>query len=77
MISYTLSICLDMDLPKYPKRSGEVGTNDRRLFARPRAFEARSSRRDSRHPPTADDQAMYEWLQHFEIPTLVVATKIG
>lgn len=31
---------------------------------------------DARHPPTADDQAMYEWLQHFDIPTLVVATKI-
>lgn len=30
---------------------------------------------DIRHPPTKDDQMMYEWLQHFQIPTLVVATK--
>lgn len=30
---------------------------------------------DVRHPPTKDDQMMYEWLQHFQVPTLVVATK--
>lgn len=30
---------------------------------------------DMRHEPTKDDIAMYEWLQHFEIPTIVVATK--
>lgn len=31
---------------------------------------------DLRHPPTQDDQAMYEWLQHYDIPRLVVATKL-
>lgn len=30
---------------------------------------------DVRHPPTNDDCIMYEWLTHFQLPTLVVATK--
>jgi len=30
---------------------------------------------DLRHPPTADDRAMFEWLSHFGIPVAVVATK--
>jgi|HigsolmetaGSP12D_1036236.scaffolds.fasta_scaffold06507_2 GTP-binding protein len=30
---------------------------------------------DLRHPPTADDLAMYEWLAHYGIPLSVVATK--
>jgi GTP-binding protein len=30
---------------------------------------------DLRHPPTADDQMMYNFLKHYEIPCLVVATK--
>lgn len=30
---------------------------------------------DLRHPPSVDDQAMYEWLQHFQVPTMIVATK--
>lgn len=30
---------------------------------------------DLRHPPTADDLAMYQWLIHFNIPTIIVATK--
>ena len=30
---------------------------------------------DVRHPPTNDDCMMYEWLTHYQIPTLVVATK--
>ncbi|MDK2823343.1 MAG: GTP-binding protein [Clostridia bacterium] len=30
---------------------------------------------DIRHPPTNDDVIMYDWLRHFQIPTLVVATK--
>lgn len=30
---------------------------------------------DLRHPPTADDCAMFEWLQHYGIPTIVIATK--
>jgi GTP-binding protein len=30
---------------------------------------------DIRHIPTNDDVIMYDWLQHFGIPTLVVATK--
>lgn len=31
---------------------------------------------DGRHAPTADDVSMYQWLQYYHIPTLVVATKI-
>lgn len=31
---------------------------------------------DIRHRPTADDQMMFDWLQHHEIPTLLVATKM-
>lgn len=30
---------------------------------------------DLRHPPTADDCMMYEFLKYYEIPTLVIATK--
>ncbi|HEY4400224.1 MAG TPA: ribosome biogenesis GTP-binding protein YihA/YsxC [Lactobacillaceae bacterium] len=30
---------------------------------------------DARHEPSEDDVLMYQWLQYFEIPTLVVATK--
>jgi len=30
---------------------------------------------DLRHPPTKDDQAMYDWLAHHDIPLCVVATK--
>ncbi|PZE19951.1 ribosome biogenesis GTP-binding protein YihA/YsxC [Paenibacillus xerothermodurans] len=30
---------------------------------------------DLRHPPTKDDQAMYDWLKHHDIPTCVVTTK--
>lgn len=31
---------------------------------------------DGRHAPTTDDVSMYQWLQYYHIPTLVVATKI-
>ena len=31
---------------------------------------------DGRHAPTAEDVSMYQWLQYYHIPTLVVATKI-
>lgn len=30
---------------------------------------------DLRHPPTADDRSMYDFLVHYHIPTIVVATK--
>lgn len=30
---------------------------------------------DLRHPPTKDDQAMAQWLQYYQIPYIVVATK--
>ncbi|MCJ8007010.1 ribosome biogenesis GTP-binding protein YihA/YsxC [Lederbergia wuyishanensis] len=30
---------------------------------------------DLRHPPTADDVTMYEFLKHYELPCIVVATK--
>ncbi|WP_274362595.1 ribosome biogenesis GTP-binding protein YihA/YsxC [Paenibacillus thermotolerans] len=30
---------------------------------------------DLRHPPTADDISMYEWLTHYELPVCVIATK--
>ncbi|MEG3069995.1 MAG: ribosome biogenesis GTP-binding protein YihA/YsxC [Candidatus Syntrophopropionicum ammoniitolerans] len=30
---------------------------------------------DSRHPPTAQDIQMYEWLKHHDLNTAVVATK--
>ncbi|ANZ61822.1 YihA family ribosome biogenesis GTP-binding protein [Secundilactobacillus paracollinoides] len=31
---------------------------------------------DGRHEPTKDDQQMYTWLAYYDIPTLVVATKL-
>ncbi|GAE30198.1 ribosome biogenesis GTP-binding protein YihA/YsxC [Alkalihalobacillus hemicellulosilyticus] len=30
---------------------------------------------DVRHPPSTDDKMMYNWLKHFDIPVIVVATK--
>jgi GTP-binding protein len=30
---------------------------------------------DLRHPPTSDDCMMYDFLKHYEIPTIVIATK--
>jgi GTP-binding protein len=30
---------------------------------------------DMRHPPSKDDQMMYEWLTHHDIPRVVVTTK--
>jgi GTP-binding protein len=30
---------------------------------------------DLRHPPTADDQMMYDWLKHYRLPVCVVMTK--
>lgn len=30
---------------------------------------------DLRHPPTKDDQAMYEWLKYYDLPVCIVATK--
>ncbi|NBI28799.1 ribosome biogenesis GTP-binding protein YihA/YsxC [Chengkuizengella marina] len=30
---------------------------------------------DLRHPPTKDDQAMYEWLVYEQIPRIVITTK--
>ncbi|MQB77641.1 ribosome biogenesis GTP-binding protein YihA/YsxC [Limosilactobacillus reuteri] len=31
---------------------------------------------DARHEPTSDDVNMYNWLQYYNIPTLIVGTKI-
>ncbi|NEU29804.1 YihA family ribosome biogenesis GTP-binding protein [bacterium LRH843] len=30
---------------------------------------------DLRHPPSSDDKMMYNWLKHFDIPVIIVATK--
>ncbi|WP_168123778.1 ribosome biogenesis GTP-binding protein YihA/YsxC [Paenibacillus sp. HB172176] len=30
---------------------------------------------DIRHEPSKDDQLMYKWLKHYEIPTCIVCTK--
>lgn len=30
---------------------------------------------DLRHPPTSDDVMMYEFLKHYEIPCIIIATK--
>lgn len=30
---------------------------------------------DIRHDPTKDDIVMYEWLKHFQIPVIIIATK--
>ena len=30
---------------------------------------------DLRHPPTADDCMMYDFLVHYNIPAIVIATK--
>ncbi|MNJ63308.1 putative GTP-binding protein EngB [compost metagenome] len=30
---------------------------------------------DLRHPPSKDDEMMYDWLKHYELPVCVVATK--
>ncbi|MGB6408982.1 MAG: YihA family ribosome biogenesis GTP-binding protein, partial [Planococcus donghaensis] len=30
---------------------------------------------DLRHPPSKDDIAMYDFMKHFEIPCIIIATK--
>ncbi|PKR82818.1 ribosome biogenesis GTP-binding protein YihA/YsxC [Heyndrickxia camelliae] len=30
---------------------------------------------DLRHPPTADDRMMYDFLKHYQLPCIVIATK--
>ena len=30
---------------------------------------------DSRHAPSADDVQMHEWIRHYDVPALIVATK--
>ena len=30
---------------------------------------------DLRHPPTKDDISMYEFLKHYDLPVIVIATK--
>jgi GTP-binding protein len=30
---------------------------------------------DLRHPPSKDDQAMYDWLKHLDVRVIIVATK--
>jgi GTP-binding protein len=30
---------------------------------------------DLRHPPSRDDQAMFEWLRHYQVPACIVTTK--
>ncbi|GGH33622.1 ribosome biogenesis GTP-binding protein YihA/YsxC [Paenibacillus segetis] len=30
---------------------------------------------DLRHPPSKDDEMMYDWLKHYDMPVCVVATK--
>jgi GTP-binding protein len=30
---------------------------------------------DLRHPPTADDRMMYDFLKHYQIPCVIIATK--
>lgn len=30
---------------------------------------------DLRHPPSRDDMAMYDFMKHFEIPCIIIATK--
>jgi GTP-binding protein len=30
---------------------------------------------DLRHPPTEDDRMMYDFLKHYEIPCIIIATK--
>lgn len=31
---------------------------------------------DSRHPPTRDDIQMYEWIRHYQVPSLIAVTKV-
>jgi GTP-binding protein len=31
---------------------------------------------DSRHPPTGDDIQMYEWIRHYQVPSLIAVTKV-
>jgi len=31
---------------------------------------------DARHPPTGDDIQMYEWIRHYQVPSLIAVTKV-
>ncbi|MBX0358898.1 ribosome biogenesis GTP-binding protein YihA/YsxC [Halobacillus sp. Nhm2S1] len=71
-----------VDVPGYgyakvsKKERAKWGEMMEEYFAEREQLKATALIIDIRHKPTEDDQLMYDYLKHFELPVMVIATKL-
>lgn len=71
-----------VDVPGYgyakvsKKERAKWGEMMEEYFAEREQLRATALIIDVRHKPTEDDQMMYDYLKHFELPVMVIATKL-
>ncbi|MFD2926130.1 ribosome biogenesis GTP-binding protein YihA/YsxC [Halobacillus naozhouensis] len=71
-----------VDVPGYgyakvsKKERAKWGKMMEEYFAEREQLRATALVIDSRHKPTEDDCLMYDYLKHFELPVMVIATKL-
>ncbi|MYL50225.1 YihA family ribosome biogenesis GTP-binding protein [Halobacillus litoralis] len=71
-----------VDVPGYgyakvsKKERAKWGEMMEEYFAEREQLRATALIIDIRHKPTEDDQLMYDYLKHFELPVMVIATKL-
>ncbi|WP_226583468.1 ribosome biogenesis GTP-binding protein YihA/YsxC [Halobacillus litoralis] len=71
-----------VDVPGYgyakvsKKERAKWGAMMEEYFAEREQLKATALIIDIRHKPTEDDQLMYDYLKHFELPVMVIATKL-
>ena len=64
-----------MDMLKLVKQREQFGKMIEQYLTTREALRCVIQLVDIRHKPTQDDVLMYNYLKHFEIPTIVIATK--
>ncbi|CDQ18197.1 GTP-binding protein [Halobacillus karajensis] len=71
-----------VDVPGYgyakvsKKERAKWGEMMEEYFAEREQLKATALIIDIRHKPTEDDQLMYDYLKHFDLPVMVIATKL-
>ncbi|RDY66096.1 MULTISPECIES: ribosome biogenesis GTP-binding protein YihA/YsxC [Halobacillus] len=71
-----------VDVPGYgyakvsKKERAKWGAMMEEYFAEREQVKATALIIDIRHKPTEDDQLMYDYLKHFDLPVMVIATKL-
>ncbi|WP_281658296.1 ribosome biogenesis GTP-binding protein YihA/YsxC [Halobacillus sp. Cin3] len=71
-----------VDVPGYgyakvsKKERAKWGEMMEEYFAEREQLKATALIIDVRHKPSEDDQAMYDYLKHFDVPVMVIATKL-